>query len=39
MNVTLMIGNTKLGEVLIDPLRGAVTARGGNVQAVLGQRG
>jgi hypothetical protein len=35
--ITLMIGNTTLGELVIDPLRKAVHSRGGNVQAVLGR--
>jgi hypothetical protein len=30
------IGGTRLGEVLVDPLRKAVRARGGDVQAALG---
>jgi hypothetical protein len=39
MFITLMIGDTVLGELSIDPLRKAIRSRGGNVQAVLGQRG
>ncbi|MGW4602744.1 phage tail protein [Streptomyces sp. NPDC004532] len=39
MYVTLRIGNTTLGQLLIDPLRGAVRSLGGDVQAALGQRG
>lgn len=39
LHITLVIGDKKLGEVVIDPLRKAVAARGGNVQAVLGKRG
>lgn len=35
--VTLQIGTTTLGEIMIDPLRKAVRTRGGNVQAVLGR--
>jgi len=34
--VILQIGEQKLGEILVDPMRRAVRARGGNVQAVLG---
>lgn len=33
---TIMIGNDKLGEFLIDPLKGVIRKRGGSVQAVLG---
>lgn len=36
LNITLMIGDKPLGEILIDPLRRTVRSRGGNVQAVLG---
>lgn len=37
MHITLQIGDRRLGELLIDPIRNAVTTRGGNVQAVLGR--
>ncbi|WP_084965252.1 hypothetical protein [Thermoactinospora rubra] len=37
LHVTLQIGTTTLGELIIDPLRKAVRTRGGNVQAVLGR--
>lgn len=37
LHITLVVGDKKLGEVVIDPLRKAVAARGGNVQAVLGR--
>lgn len=37
MNITVMLGTEKLGEVLIDPIRGAVRKRGGDVQVVLGR--
>jgi hypothetical protein len=37
LHVTLQIGATQLGELVIDPLRKAVRTRGGNVQAVLGR--
>lgn len=36
MHVTLQIGEAKLGELLIDPLKGIIRKRGGNVQVVLG---
>lgn len=36
LNITLMIGDRALGDILIDPLRRTVRTRGGNVQAVLG---
>lgn len=36
IHITLKIGDKKLGEVLVDPMRKAVSSRGGNVQAVLG---
>lgn len=39
MHITLMIGDKKLGDLLVDPIRGAVRSRGGNVQAVLGRAG
>lgn len=35
--ITLKIGEKTLGELLVDPLRGAVRSRGGDVQAVLGR--
>lgn len=34
----IQIGEKKIGEVLIDPLRKEIAARGGNVQATLGRR-
>lgn len=37
MHITLQIGERRLGELLIDPIRSVVTTRGGNVQAVLGR--
>lgn len=37
--IQLDIGGRRLGELLIDPLSGAIRARGGNVQAVIGQKG
>lgn len=37
IHITLKIGATTLGELVIDPLRKAVRTRGGNVQAVLGR--
>lgn len=37
IHVTLMIGDKELGELVIDPIRGAVRRRGGNVQAVIGR--
>lgn len=37
MHLTIMIGDQKLGDLLVDPIRGAVRRRGGNVQAVLGK--
>jgi hypothetical protein len=33
--IMLQIGDRTLGEVIIDPLRKVVRARGGDVQAVL----
>lgn len=36
MQITLQIGDKKLGDLLIDPIRKSVRTRGGNVQAVLG---
>jgi trimeric autotransporter adhesin len=39
LEITLIVGDTQLGTVLIDPLRRVIKGRGGNVQAVLGQRG
>jgi hypothetical protein len=37
--IQLTIADKYLGEVIIDPLSKAIRARGGNVQAVLGQKG
>jgi len=37
--LTVMLGNKDLGAAMIDPLRGVIKDRGGNVQIVLGQRG
>lgn len=37
MVISLYIGGQGIGDVLIDPLRKSVSARGGNVQAVLGR--
>lgn len=37
MHITLKIGEKTLGDLLVDPIRGAVRSRGGNVQAVLGR--
>lgn len=39
IEITLMIGDTALGTVMVDPLRRVIRDRGGNVQAVLGVRG
>jgi len=39
IEITLMIGDTDLGTVLVDPLSRVIRNRGGNVQAVLGVRG
>ncbi|MGW1463837.1 hypothetical protein ACWCPT_05715 [Streptomyces sp. NPDC002308] len=39
MVVQLMLDGRQLAEVMVDPLRGVVQARGGSVQAVLGQAG
>ncbi|MDF5758622.1 phage tail tape measure protein [Spongiactinospora sp. TRM90649] len=36
IHITLRLGDRTLGEVVVDPLRRAVHARGGDVQAVLG---
>lgn len=36
MTIILQIGDKKLGDLIIDPLRKSVRTRGGNVQAVLG---
>lgn len=35
--VNVSIGGNKVGELLIDPLRKSISARGGNVQATLGR--
>lgn len=35
--IVVNVGGTRLGEALLDPLRGVVRAQGGNVQAVLGR--
>jgi phage-related protein len=37
IHIFLQIGDTALGELIVDPLRKAVRTRGGNVQAVLGR--
>lgn len=37
IHITLQLGGKNIGDLLVDPLRGAVRARGGNVQAVLGR--
>lgn len=37
MVIQLRIGDRQLGEVLVDPIRKIVSAKGGNVQAVLGR--
>ncbi len=37
MVISLYIGGQGIGDVLIDPIRKSVSARGGNVQAVLGR--
>lgn len=37
LHITLQIGSTALGELIIDPLRKSIRTRGGNVQAVLGK--
>lgn len=37
MLIQLKIGDRDLGEILVDPMRKAVAARGGNVQATLGK--
>jgi len=39
INLTVILGDTELGTAIIDPLRGVIKNRGGNVQFVLGQRG
>lgn len=39
IEITLMIGDTVLGEVIVDPLSRVIRNRGGNVQAVLGVKG
>ena len=36
IHITLRLGDRTLGEIVVDPLRRAVHARGGDVQAVLG---
>jgi hypothetical protein len=38
MVIVLQIGDTTLGEILVDPLRKTIRNKGGNVQAVLGGR-
>ncbi|MGP4086163.1 hypothetical protein [Streptomyces sp. KR55] len=37
MVIQLKIGDRDLGEVVIDPLRKAIAARGGIVQTAIGQ--
>jgi hypothetical protein len=37
IHLVIQIGDKELGELVIDPVRGAVRRRGGNVQAVLGR--
>lgn len=37
LHITLQIGSTVLGELMLDPLRKTIRTRGGNVQAVLGK--
>lgn len=39
MNITFIIGDREIGQVVIDPLRREIRRQGGNVQAVLGVRG
>jgi hypothetical protein len=39
LEITLILGGQQVGQVLIDPLRREIRNRGGNVQAVLGQKG
>jgi hypothetical protein len=39
IDLTVIIGGAQVGAALIDPLRGEIRNRGGNVQVVLGQRG
>lgn len=39
VNITVMVGGSKLGEAVLDPLRGVIANRGGNVQVVLGRTG
>lgn len=36
IHITLQLGGRNIGDLLIDPIRGAVRSRGGDVQAVLG---
>lgn len=35
--IVVQIGGTTIGEALLDPIRGAIRARGGDVQATLGR--
>ncbi|MFJ3923008.1 hypothetical protein [Streptomyces sp. NPDC090022] len=37
--IQLMLDGSRVAEVLVDPLRNTIRSLGGNVQAVLGQRG
>ncbi len=37
IHVTLMLGGKSIGEAIIDPLRGAIRTRGGDVQGALGR--
>jgi hypothetical protein len=37
IHLTVNLGNERLGDLMIDPLRKTIKRRGGNVQAVLGQ--
>jgi TP901 family phage tail tape measure protein len=39
IDLVVNIGGVQVGAALIDPLRGEIRNRGGNVQVVLGQRG
>lgn len=39
MQVNLVVDGKRLASVMVDPLRGEIRDKGGNVQSVLGQRG
>ncbi|WP_177226126.1 phage tail tape measure protein [Actinacidiphila rubida] len=39
MHFTIQIGDREIGSFVVDPLRQEIRRQGGNVQAVLGQRG